>query len=103
MDSVNLTSLGGKLMGKLKSTGLIDWNAKQGYISGRKWRSLRLPVNEISAIRRTAEKFDLSPWELIDKAIKESSYGKEYTYNPWKTFADIFCAKGQADLFAESR
>lgn len=90
-------------MGKLKSQALLRWQDSQGYVRGRKWQSLRLPVNEVKAIRRTAEKFELSPWELIDKAIKESPYGREYTYNPWKTFVDLFAAKGQADLFADSK
>lgn len=62
----------------------------RGHIIGRKWNSQRLPVNQIRAIRAIAKGRGVGPAAIIDDAMNQSTYGKEYRYlNSRPGFEDL--------------
>lgn len=59
---------------------MIALHLSRGHVLGRKWRSQRLPASQIFAIREIANKNGVGPAAIIETAMKQSSYGKEYRY-----------------------
>lgn len=65
-------------MGKKKSSGLDNWMESQGFIAGRKWKTQRLPANQIEAIRYIGKRHGLGASAVIDQAFQGSPFAREY-------------------------
>jgi hypothetical protein len=71
-------------------TALQGYHLGQGHVLGRKWSNQRLPVNLILAIREISQKNGVGPAAIIEDAMNQSSYGKEYRrYNSRAKVIDL--------------